>query len=85
MMYERCVVLSVSIKCNSLPMWANYTDKGRGFVIEFDGLDKYFSGDDIDVLNKLYDVEYMSQRSSLTFESSPYKPLFFQKYKDWEY
>lgn len=84
-MSERCGIFCVSSRYNSLPMWAHYADNAKGFVIEFDGLDKFFSGDETGILNKLDNVNYKLKRSGVTFESGSYKSLFFEKDKDWEY
>lgn len=84
-MSERCGIFCVSSRYNSLPMWAHYSDNAKGFVIEFEGLEKLFSGDETGILNKLDKVEYKNRRSGVTFERGSYKSLFFEKDEDWGY
>lgn len=38
-------VLSLTLRYDSLPMWAHYSDLARGFVIEFNNLESEFIGD----------------------------------------
>lgn len=84
-MSERCGIFCVSSRYNSLPMWAHYADNAKGFVIQFEGLEDVFLGDETGILNKLNNVNYKVKRSGVTFENGSYKSLFFEKDKDWEY
>ena len=64
-MSERCGIFCISSRYNSLPMWAHYSDNAKGFVVEFEGLEKFFSGEKTDILNKLENVNYRTRKSEL--------------------
>lgn len=85
LMSERCGIFSTSSRYNSLPMWAHYANNAKGFVVEFERLDKFFVGDNTGILNKLDNVVYKTKRSSVSFESGSYKSIFFEKDIDWKY
>ncbi len=82
---ERVGVLSLSIRYDSLPMWAHYADLARGFVVVFDNLEQSFNGDKTGSLNIPKPVVYADQFIGMTFDPSTQDRLFFSKLSDWSY
>ena len=85
LMSSRCGIFCVSMRNNSLPMWAHYASNAEGFVIEFSDLEDEFQGDGTGILNEIKDVTYTDKRSGINFERGSYNALFFEQDKDWEY
>lgn len=81
----RVGVLSLSARFDSLPMWAHYADNARGIVVEYDGLDEDFPGDDTGVLECVKEVTYTPMPSPITFDPSSTDAIFFEKLEDWVY
>ncbi len=78
-------ILSLSERCDSLPMWAHYAELAKGFVVIFDELAKVFKGDDTGSLNVTKPVDYAEEFLGMTFDPSTQDRLFFSKLKDWSY
>ncbi len=78
-------ILSLTSNWSSLPMWAHYAGNADGFVVIFDSLDTYFTGDKTGVLDQLEPVSYSDVFEGMTFRPSSQKNLFFWKYSDWSY
>lgn len=81
----RVGILSLSQRCDSLPMWAHYADLARGFVVILDHLDRSFNGDKTGSLNIPKPVVYADQFIGMTFDPSTQDRLFFSKLSDWSY
>jgi hypothetical protein len=81
----RVGVLSLSQRCDSLPMWAHYADLARGFVVILDHLDRSFNSDKTGSLNIPKPVVYADQFIGMTFDPSTQDRLFFSKLSDWSY
>lgn len=75
----------LSLRYDSLPMWAHYARNAAGLVIEFRDLEKVFSGDETGVLWQPVAVRYARERSGMTFEPQSHESLFFEKFQDWSY
>lgn len=75
----------LSRRYDSLPMWAHYARNAAGFVVEFQGLEKIFAGDETGVLWQPVAVRYERVRSGMTFEPQSHETLFFDKFQDWSY
>jgi hypothetical protein len=81
----RVGILSLSQRCDSLPMWAHYADLARGFVVVLENLDRSFRGDETGSLNTPRPVVYAEQFIGMTFDPSTQDRLFFSKLSDWSY
>lgn len=75
----------LSLRYDSLPMWAHYASNAAGLVIEFIGLDGIFQGDNTGVLSQPISVKYERDRLSVTFDTESHESLFFAKFADWSY
>jgi hypothetical protein len=75
----------LSLRYNSLPMWAHYARNAAGLVVEFVGLHEVFKGDDTGVLSQPSRVTYDRDRRSVTFDTRSHESLFFAKFRDWRY
>ncbi len=78
-------ILSLSLRYDSLPMWAHYADNARGFVVIFKDLEDFFSGDETGVLDEVKPVIYSNVFRGMTFDPSSQNELFFWKHADWAY
>lgn len=78
-------IFCVSEKYDSYPMWAHYANNAKGYIVEFDDLEKNYKGDETGVLNALRQVTYATPRPSVTFEPDSHVALFFSKLSDWSY
>jgi hypothetical protein len=85
LMSSRCGIFCLSTCDNSLPMWAHYANNANGFVIEFQNLQDYFSGDNTGILNMVRGVDYKEIRTGVSFDSGSYSSIFFEKDSDWSY
>jgi hypothetical protein len=81
----RVGIFSLSLRYDSLPMWAHYADLARGFVVVFEDLEKAFSGDETGSLNIPKPVVYSNEFTGMTFDPSTQDSLFFSKLSDWSY
>jgi len=75
----------LSLRYDSLPMWAHYANNAAGLVVEFVGLEEVFKGDDTGVLSQPIAVRYERDRRSVTFDTQSHESLFFEKFPDWSY
>jgi hypothetical protein len=64
----RVGILSLSLRYDSLPMWAHYADLARGFVVVFEDLEKSFNGDETGSLNIPKPVVYAEEFIGMTFD-----------------
>lgn len=85
LMSSRCGTFCLSLRYDSLPMWAHYANNASGYVIEFEDLQNAYPGDETGVLNEIKGIDYKSKRSGISFDKGSYNSLFFEKNKDWEY
>ncbi len=81
----RVGILSLSLRYDSLPMWAHYADLARGFVVVLDNLEQSFKGDETGSLNIPKPVVYAERFTGMTFDPSTQDRLFFSKLADWSY
>lgn len=84
-MRQNCGLFCITTRSNSLPMWAHYADKARGFVVEFEGLEERFNNHDTDVLDILLPVNYQDKRTGVTFDPDSTRFMFLTKHSDWGY
>jgi Protein of unknown function (DUF2971) len=82
---ERVGILSLSLRYDSLPMWAHYANLARGFVVVFDDLKRSFVGDETGSLNVPKPVTYADRFAGMTFDPATQDRLFFSKLSDWSY
>jgi len=75
----------LSLRYDSLPMWAHYANNAAGLVVEFANLGEVFQGDDTGVLSQPLAVQYKREQISITFNTKSHEALFFSKYSDWSY
>jgi hypothetical protein len=75
----------LSLRYESLPMWAHYASNATGLVVEFVDLDTVFRGDNTGVLAQPIAIQYQRDRLSVTFDTSSHAALFFAKFADWSY
>jgi hypothetical protein len=75
----------VSLRYDSLPMWAHYASNATGLVVEFVDLEGVFRGDDTGVLSQPLAVRYERDRLGVTFDTNSHESLFFTKFADWSY
>jgi hypothetical protein len=75
----------LSLRYDSLPMWAHYARNANGLVVEFRDLDTVFHGDDTGVLFRPIPVRYERDQLSVTFDTQSHHSLFFSKFPDWKY
>ena len=79
-------IFCITEKFDIFPMWAHYADEAKGFVVEYDNLEKLFHDKETDVLNLLKKVDYYSnERPAVQFSPSHLTELFFSKHEDWKY
>lgn len=78
-------VLSLAANLDIVPMWGNYADKGKGFVVEFTGLDQVFDETDTGVLNCVKPVRYVDPFEGMTFDPRTTDRLFYDKKRPWAY
>lgn len=84
-MISRTGIFCLSTRYDSFPMWAHYAYNARGCIVEFDGLDSFFKGDETGVLNIIRPIEYQTPRRTVTFEPDSHEEVFFSKLSDWSY
>ncbi len=84
-MIEQTGILCVSERFDSFPMWAHYANNAKGFVVEFENLEKSFLGDDTGILNELKRVTYSDKRKGMSFIPDSHVNMFFSKLNDWSY
>lgn len=82
---ENSAVACFTRRWNSLPMWAHYAARGRGFLVEYQELDRVFVGDETGWLNQPQEVVYESRLSGISFHPDSYARIFFTKFRDWAY
>ena len=70
---------------DSLPMWAHYAANATGVVVEFQGLEEVFAGDDTGVLYQPIAVRYEREQVGVTFDPRSHESIFFSKFQDWSY
>jgi Protein of unknown function (DUF2971) len=75
----------LTLRYDSLPMWAHYARNAAGLVVEFRNLQKVFAGDDTGVLDQPIAVSYERERAGMTFDPQSHQSLFFSKFEDWSY
>jgi hypothetical protein len=75
----------LSLRYDSLPMWAHYAGNATGLIVAFRNLESVFSGDDTGVLRQPVTVRYYREHVGMTFEPSSHEALFFEKFDDWRY
>jgi hypothetical protein len=85
LMRSRVGILSLTERCDSLPMWAHYAANARGYVVCFRELDREYTGDTTSSLNALKPVRYVQDLLGLTHDPSTQDNLFFCKFQDWSY
>lgn len=78
-------VFCLSKRADSLPMWAHYGGNATGFVVELNGLDEVFRGDETGVLWVPTEVRYQRDTGGVTFEPRSHDAIFFEKFSDWSY
>jgi hypothetical protein len=78
-------ILSLSERCDSLPMWAHYADLAKGYVAVLEDLEHSFPGDGTGSLNVPKRVEYSERFIGMTFDPSTQDRIFFSKLSDWSY
>jgi hypothetical protein len=82
---SRVGVLSLTERFDSLPMWAHYGAQAKGYVVQFEGLDREFPQDTTGSLNVLKPVTYVEDLVGMTHDPSTQDNLFFCKFRDWGY
>jgi hypothetical protein len=82
---SRVGVLSLTARYDSLPMWAHYGARARGYVVQFDDLDNEFPKGSTGSLNVLKPVHYVEDFVGMTHDPSTQDNLFFSKFQDWSY
>ena len=75
----------LSLRYDSLPMWAHYASNAAGLVVEFVDLDGVFQGDNTGVLSQPIAVRYERDRLGVSFDTQSHESLFFAKFPDWSY
>ena len=75
----------LSLRYDSLPMWAHYAANAGGLLLEFHDLDQAFTGDETGVLRQPVAVQYERGRTGITFEPKSHEALFYSKFADWSY
>jgi Protein of unknown function (DUF2971) len=78
-------LLCLTKRFDSLPMWAHYANNGRGIVVEFGDLTTEFPGDETGTLNQSIEVQYEKEDTSVTFDPTSHRSIFFSKFADWSY
>lgn len=74
-----------SLRFDSLPMWAHYAGNAKGLVVEYNGMNEVFKGDDTNLLSLPIKVLYERNTLSITFYTQSHMCLFFSKFSDWSY
>ncbi|MFD2232493.1 DUF2971 domain-containing protein [Phaeospirillum tilakii] len=82
---SRVGVLSLTERFDSLPMWAHYGAQAKGYVVQFEGLDREFQNDPTGSLNVLKPVNYVEDIVGMTHDPCTQDNLFFCKFRDWSY
>jgi len=77
------LLLSLSERPDSSPMWAHYADNSKGFVIAFDTSSQFFRRGDKGELQGLHKVKYFDGRVSEIMDD-PFAALI-SKQADWSY
>ncbi len=77
------LLLSLSERFDSSPMWAHYGDNSKGFVIAFDTTSDFFRRGDKGELQGLHKVKYFDGRVGELMDD-PYAALV-SKQADWNY
>jgi len=84
-MSSKVGLFCLSRRFDSLPMWAHYAGNATGLVVEFAGLEKYFTGDETGVLRQPIAVRYERERVGVSFDPQSHETIFFAKFLDWSY
>lgn len=82
---SRVGILSLTERFDSLPMWAHYGAQAKGYVVQFNGLDREFQKDATGSLNTLKQVIYVEDLVGMTHDPCTQDNLFFCKFRDWSY
>lgn len=84
-MSSKVGLFCLTLRYDSLPMWAHYASNASGLVVEFHNLDNIFPGDETGVLRQPISVRYDREHSSVTFDPQSHQSIFFSKFQDWSY
>lgn len=82
---SRVGLFCLTMRVDSLPMWAHYAQNAAGLVVEFSKLHSVFLGDNTGVLRQPRQVQYERERGGVTFDPHSHESLFFSKFEDWKY
>ena len=82
---ERVGMCCLTKKRSSLPMWAHYADRAKGYIVQYNGLQDIFRSDSTGILNCVTKVTYSKEVSGISFYPNSYDRIFFTKFSDWEY
>jgi hypothetical protein len=85
LMASKVGMFCLSVRMDSLPMWAHYAANAKGVAVEFKDLNHVFRGDDTGVLREPTFVRYERERLGVTFDPQSHEALFFAKFEDWRY
>lgn len=84
-MSSKVGLFCLSLRYDSLPMWAHYAANASGIAVEFRDLDKVFRGDETGVLQQPISVRYDREHSGVSFEPKSHETIFFSKFHGWSY
>jgi hypothetical protein len=66
-------------------MWAHYAKNASGLVVEFQGLNEVFPGENTRILARPIPVSYDREEGGVSFDPRSHESIFFSKFTDWSY
>lgn len=78
-------ILCITKVIENKRMWEEYADNANGFVVEYDGLDSLFVGDETGVFDRIRDVDYVGERLSIRLSACDFERLFYTKLAKYEF
>lgn len=82
---KRIGILCITKTIDNQKMWEEYAANANGFVVEYEGLESLFVGDDTGVFNGIKDINYVKERLPIRLSACDFERIFFTKLKKYDF
>ena len=82
---KRIGILCITKVIDNQRMWEEYADNASGFVIEYEGLESLFVGDETGVFDRIKTVNYVEKRLPIRLSACDFERLFYTKLTNYEF
>ena len=82
---KRIGILCITKVIDNQRMWEEYADNAGGFVIEYEGLESLFVGDETGVFDRIKTVNYVEKRLPIRLSACDFERLFYTKLTNYEF